>query len=746
MKHSLLTAFILLLAISSFCQTTETDSAYNFDFEKTELGEPLLWHTIGTPNYTASSDSTIVKSGKYSVVIEHSGGETGFSGWAFSLPYHFDGDKITLSGYIKTENITDGFAGLWMRIDPSIDFDNMEGLDLKGTTDWQKYEITLSMQPKNTEKIILGGLMSGQGKMWLDDLKVSIDGKDIKMLKPSKKREYLAEKDHEFDEGSPIDTIILDEYKLDNLKTLGLIWGFLKYYHPNIARGDYNWDYELFRILPKILDTKNTAGRDSIFVEWISQLGEFDAGRKRRIKSKNIKMMPDLEWLTSSGLSDELSTLLTKVKHAKRTEEHYYIGLAPNVKNPVFLHEDPYSGKDYPDMGFRLLSLFRYWNIIQYYFPYKYLIEEDWKDVLHEFIPKIVQAKDSTTYVLGMMELFVRVRDTHVNIWGTTEAWENYYGQNYAAVELSFVENKAVVTGFFIDTLGAKTGLKPGDIITKVNNKTVEDLINKNLILTPGSNDPAKFRDIANNLLRSNDSIIHLEFNRDGKTEQQTLLTYSQEVIKVYSRFIDTDTCFKIIDEDIAYINNSALKSDYLPEIWDAMKNTRGLVIDVRNYPTDFIIYELSKYLMPEKEVFVDFTRGSISTPGLFTFYKTITTGERNKEYYKGKVVILVNEYTQSSGEYHTMSYKMAPDACVMGSTTAGADGNVSLLYLPGHIYTGLTGIGVYYPDRSETQRIGIVPDIEVHPSIEGIKNGRDEVMEKAIELIMSGPRKLASE
>lgn len=46
------------------------------------------------------------------------------------------------------------------------------------------------------------------------------------------------------------------------------------------------------------------------------------------------------------------------------------------------------------------------------------------------------------------------------------------------------------------------------------------------------------------------------------------------------------------------------------------------------------------------------------------------------------------------------------------------------------------SGIGVYYPDGGETQRIGIVPDIKVKPTIKGIREGRDELLEKAIEII----------
>ncbi|WP_206367765.1 hypothetical protein [Sphingobacterium chungjuense] len=47
-----------------------------------------------------------------------------------------------------------------------------------------------------------------------------------------------------------------------------------------------------------------------------------------------------------------------------------------------------------------------------------------------------------------------------------------------------------------------------------------------------------------------------------------------------------------------------------------------------------------------------------------------------------------------------------------------------------------ISGIGVYYPDGTETQRVGVAPDIEVKPTIDGIKAGRDELLEKAIELI----------
>ena len=56
---------------------------------------------------------------------------------------------------------------------------------------------------------------------------------------------------------------------------------------------------------------------------------------------------------------------------------------------------------------------------------------------------------------------------------------------------------------------------------------------------------------------------------------------------------------------------------------------------------------------------------------------------------------------------------------------------------LPGGLRSLISGIGVFYPDRKPTQRIGIVPNVEVRPTIEGIRQGRDEVLEEALRQIL---------
>lgn len=715
----------LLWGMTSFAQ----QKIENLDFETTENNSPALWKLMGNNSAKVFSDFNEKQQGKASAVIESEGTE-GFRAIMYTLPNNYAGRKITLSGYLKTENVTDGFAGLWMRIDPEVAFNNMQNVGLKGTNDWKKYEVTLNMSPENTQQIVIGALLSGKGKIWVDDLKVSIDGKDIENAKIFEKKLTKVELDKEFDKGSKISNINLDQNNIENLKKLGLIWGYLKYYHPSVAEGNYNWDYELFRIYKKT-ENASSEQRDQILTDWIKGLGKFQTAKNS--EPKNVKIKPDLDWITNSGFSKELTELLLQLKDAKRPKVNYYVDFFPNVDNPDFRHENPYREMKYPDEGFRLLSLYRYWNMIQYYFPYKNLIEEDWKGVLKEFIPKFINAKDETEYNLASLELIGRIHDTHANIWGNSKSLEKYFGERYSPVKLTFAENKPVVEGFYDENLGTQTGLKKGDVITEINGENMDNIIKKMLKYLPASNYPTQLRDISRKLLRSNAETINLTILRDGKTEEKTIKTYAYSDIKIKK---EPKEFFKMLDGNIAYVYMGSVNADLLPEVFEKIKNTKGLVIDFRSYPSDFVVFKMGKLLKPESSDFVKFTNTSNSQPGLFTFTPSLKTQGTGKKSYEGKIAILINETTQSSAEYHTMAFRTAPNAKVFGSTTAGADGNVSDIKLPGNISTMISGIGIYYPDGRETQGIGIVPDVEVKPTIDGIKNNKDEVLEKATKWI----------
>ncbi|MEO1655359.1 MAG: peptidase S41, partial [Bacteroidota bacterium] len=315
MKKIICSCFILFFCLHSYAQQEKKIKGLNLDFEILENGKPKGWNNFGGDDYLIALDSNQVKSGKYSVSIESKAGAADFKAWSFTLPDNYKGSKITLSGYIKTENVSEGHAGLWMRIDPGIAFDNMARNGIKGTTDWTKYEVTLDMQPDITKQIVIGGLLVGKGKMWLDDLKVMVNRKDIKGLKPYIRPLVPAEKDSAFAQGSGIESITSSQRQIEDLRVLGLIWGFLKYYHPQIAQGKYNWDNELFRLLPELLKAENLQKRDEMLVQWIDRLGEMPEGKAPDIKSSSAKLVPDLDWIQNFNFSSELQTILLKVKN-----------------------------------------------------------------------------------------------------------------------------------------------------------------------------------------------------------------------------------------------------------------------------------------------------------------------------------------------------------------------------------------------------------------------------------------------
>ncbi len=201
---------------------------------------------------------------------------------------------------------------------------------------------------------------------------------------------FPAKTDTSFNQGSNIVFSKLNEQTIGDLELLGRIWGFLKYHHPELGKGQYNWDYELFRILPNYLQVSDNNQRDKLLLEWINTFGEIPTCSSCKKTSRKAVLKPDLKWIKKSDLDKDLQKKLTEIYKNRHQGNHYYIGMVPFVGNPTFVNENPYTSMPYPDQGFRLLALYRYWNIIQYYYPNRHLTDKDWNVVLEEYIPKFI--------------------------------------------------------------------------------------------------------------------------------------------------------------------------------------------------------------------------------------------------------------------------------------------------------------------------------------------------------------------
>jgi C-terminal processing protease CtpA/Prc len=562
---------------------------------------------------------------------------------------------------------------------------------------------------------------------------------------------------------------IEEDFLITNLELLGKIWGFLKYHHPEVGKGKYDWDDELFQFLPEFMNVKDTRQRDESLLRWIEKYGELPVCTICKETATDAYQKPDLSWVENGNMSAVLKEKIKEIYQNRHQGTHYYIKKAYYDGNPEFINEQPYS-TSFPDQNLRLLALYRYWNIIQYFFPYKYLTDKNWDEVLREYIPKFINAKTALEYQLTILQLASETNDTHARhflganeidlLRGTryapflTNEIDSLRGTRYPPFRVRFIENKLTVTDYFKPELKETAGLEIGDFITHINGKEIEYIIDSIKSYYPASNESARMYYIATDLVRSNNHSIHIVYNSSGKIKQKELTLYERSDLNMneISNKLSYDSI--MIDKDsmfIGYITLETINETEISHIKKSFMNAKGIIIDIRNYPATFVPFSLGNYFTSKRKPFARFTTANLNNPGEFNFSRNVSFLDndagnryssnifetpRSEKYFQGKLVVIVNEETISQAEYTAMAFRAGDNTVIIGSQTQGADGNVSFIPLPGGLKAGISGIGVYYPDGRETQRIGLVPDIEVKPTIKGIIYGKDELLEKAIEII----------
>src|SRR5205823_5553434 len=110
------------------------------------------------------------------------------------------------------------------------------------------------------------------------------------------------------------------------------------------------------------------------------------------------------------------------------------------------------------------------------------------------------------------------------------------------------------------------------------------------------------------------------------------------------------------------------------------------------------------------------------------------------KTRFAGRVVVLINEQAISQAEHLCLMFAAATGVTFIGSATTGANGDITNLVLPGNLRVSFTGHDVRWADGRQLQRVGIQPDIKIEPTIKGIREGRDEVLDAAVKFLQEQP------
>ncbi|MFY0592327.1 S41 family peptidase [Roseivirga sp.] len=510
----------------------------------------------------------------------------------------------------------------------------------------------------------------------------------------------------------------------DKIAVFAKVYGFLKYYHPSVASGQHNWDQAFVDELPKMLENNNTESLSAYYYQWIESLGVVKPCESCEEEKDFFEKNFDLSWTqNSTAFNQKVKDQLKFIEKNRHQGEQHYVA-TQSVGQIKVTNQTEYTDFDYPSEVYRLLGFINYWNIIEYFFPYKHLTDKHWDAVLFESIPKFKNATDKTSYHNAIRELVASIDDSHAQILFDSER------PNYLPVKLGNIEGQAVITGFYNEELALESNLKLGDVILKVDGKDVQEERKKMGKYFAGSNPNAKaesyyFYDI----LMGKQTSVDFTIKRGSEIINTTAKRYESKALGGGTKKEIVKS--KIINGDIGYMDMANIKANDILDILESFKDKKSIIIDIRNYP-EFIYMMISQFLNSKSTPFATTYRPYLKYPGKFLPPLNIST-RSSADNYKGKIIILVNGETISRAEFTAMAFQTADNAITVGSQTTGADGDVVGFTYMGGYRTSMSGNGIEYPDGTPAQRVGIKIDVEVKRTIAGIQGGVDEILEKAI-------------
>jgi C-terminal processing protease CtpA/Prc len=433
--------------------------------------------------------------------------------------------------------------------------------------------------------------------------------------------------------------------------------------------------------------------------------------------------------------------------------------IPPPLPEPSGRPDKPYTEMIDPSLEYRLLAVFRLWNVFHYFHPYIELAG-DWDAVLPEFIARMEEVRDGREYALVLAEMAARTGDGHTSLTGNPTL-DQLDGEAPLPLLVRWIEGAWVVTAVSDDPAirnsggepepgepeedneveeAAKTGefVEVGDVVLSLDGVPVatrEELLRRHLA---ASTEAGMRRKIADRLLagpQGSQAALTVR-GRDGRLKTVRLRRGP------WTPKAAGDTV-RLLPDNLGYVDLGRLTLAEVDAMFERLKGTRGIVFDMRGYPNGTGWPIAARLNVRGARYGALFRRPVVSAgselgrweeqPGL-SFYQPLPAAEAPK--YTGKTVLLIDERTVSQSEHLGLFFEAANGTKFVGTPTAGANGDVTWFTLPGIASVRFSGHEVRHADGRQLQRIGLVPDVLAAPTLRGIRDGRDEVLERGIEVL----------
>jgi len=475
----------------------------------------------------------------------------------------------------------------------------------------------------------------------------------------------------------------------------------------------------------------------------------------RPVPEKGMEL-PSFGWMEGSRLNPRMKKELNVIRNHGNSQLHGTFVVSGNAV-PQFLDESLTPYDTLPDAATRYLALTRFWNIINYFSPSLDLCDH-WDEAYREYIPRFRNCTSYFQYYQELQQLAARMHDGHgflevfpVNVPKVEPAYK-------MPLVLGYGEGKTYIAAVTDTSLLRMHYLQAGDQVLAWNGRKMENIYDSLLPQLSGSNE-AFTREYA----------CRLRLRKTWKEQNSLTLLRAKDTIKVEVTAMKpisltsgaesgtTGISWKRIHDslsgkDIGYVDVGLIRKKEVEKAFAAFRDLPFVIIDCRKYPKDAQI-KLLNALTPQGGTFEKILLMNFAYPGTTRWESPEKPGvlgklmmrkalgnpdKHNPNYYKGKVILLVDHLTMSHGEWSVMSFQLAPQVVTIGTSTAGADGNMASISLPGGMKVSFTSMGVYYPDGTRTQRKGVHVDIVVPETIASA-SGKDVIYQRALDYVRTG-------
>jgi C-terminal processing protease CtpA/Prc len=374
----------------------------------------------------------------------------------------------------------------------------------------------------------------------------------------------------------------------------------------------------------------------------------------------------------------------------------------------------------------RLGNIVNVYNVFQHFHPYFKEAKVDWDKEFETALKRSFTDNTRADHLLTLEKFTATVKDGHTWVIAGPR------GTYQPPINWEWVENKLVISNVFDDTLG----LHIGDVVTKIDGIPVDEYFKEiKSTIAAGTEGWANYRAQRKSIVGKRYTEFTIEVNSKTITLKRTgTHNYGKTKIPIQEHL------HKQLAHNIYYINIGKAPMDTITKILPKLEKAAGIICDLRGYPkgNDGFI----SHLLKEKDTSTSWMR----------IPKIIYPDQKNSGYissnwlleakkpYLGdkKIVFLTSGRAISYAESYLGFIKGYNLATIVGQPTAGTNGNIVSFGIVGNFIISWTGMKVVHHDGSQLYGIGILPDVYVEKTIKGMKAGKDEFLDKAIEVILN--------